>query len=383
MNRLIIVLAALLVLLFSSCSKEKTYTVKDVAGVKVYSNNGMPAEPDLKINLTKLFAIEGVPKDETDSTKIFTDVCEIAFDAKDNLYVLCVKSCRISKYSADGTFVKSFGGKGNGPGEMIYPQGLLILNDTIKVLDAPRKIMVKYNTNGDFVGSQSTKDCNMPVYLKKLGDEFVSTYLCNWRLDDKKEAVMDYDFAIIDTDFNIKKILFKQSFKQKDLEDVDTVHPNSSGKDVLFFSPTSRDKYVVDVYDFTGKKLYQINKNCRKISFKEYELKQQSASWLMDAPAKEAYIKDILAKRPFKPIISSMLTDSLNRLWVFPSIERDEKNYNQAVVDLFKDGVFLNRVTLPLAVYSEDTFSKRFVIHKDKLLVVDQENLIITAYKYN
>jgi len=382
MSRLIIALGALLVLLFTSCSKEKTYTVKDVTGVKIYSNNGTPAEPDLKINLTKLFTIEGVPKDETDSTKIFTDVCEIAFDAKDNLYVLCLKSCRILKFNADGNFVKSFGGKGNRPGEMIFPLGLLILNDTLKVLDAPRKMMVKYNSDGDFLGTQSTKDCSMPVYMKKLGENFVSTYLCNWRRNEKNEAVMDYDFGIIDTGFNIKKILFKQSYLQKDLEAADIVHPNSSGKEVLFFSPTSIDKYTVDVYDFAGTKLYQIIKNCRKISFKENELKQQSASWLMDSSAKEAYIKDILAKRPFKPIISSLLTDSLNRLWVFPSVERDDKNYNQTVVDLFKDGVFLNRITLPVNIYSEDTFSKRFVIHKDKMLVLDLENLIITAYKY-
>ncbi|HLP45501.1 MAG TPA: 6-bladed beta-propeller, partial [Candidatus Kapabacteria bacterium] len=67
-----------------------------------------------------------------------------------NFWILDSKSVKIHKFRADGTFISSIGGKGQGPGEYLIPMDIFIGNKYIYVVDpGARKINV-LNMDGSF-----------------------------------------------------------------------------------------------------------------------------------------------------------------------------------------------------------------------------------------
>jgi hypothetical protein len=81
-----------------------------------------------------------VGADEGESWELLSGVRSLAFDDRDNLYVLDQGNHRILVFDASGRFVRQFGKQGGGPGEFQFPMGMVRLADgSIAVLDAGRR----------------------------------------------------------------------------------------------------------------------------------------------------------------------------------------------------------------------------------------------------
>jgi DNA-binding beta-propeller fold protein YncE len=66
----------------------------------------------------------------------FATVTGIATDKAGNVFVADFYNHRVQKFSADGTFLTSFGSKGNGPGQFFHPIAIEITEDgTVFVVD--------------------------------------------------------------------------------------------------------------------------------------------------------------------------------------------------------------------------------------------------------
>ena len=59
----------------------------------------------------------------------FATVTSVATDKAGNVFVADFYNNRVQKFSADGTFLSSFGSKGSGPGQFSYPIALAISDD--------------------------------------------------------------------------------------------------------------------------------------------------------------------------------------------------------------------------------------------------------------
>jgi hypothetical protein len=102
--------------------KEKTFSTETANGILYVHNNAPVWGDDSKITLepvAKVGRLEG--KDENLS---FYKPSDIALDEEGNLYVLDSGNHRIQKLSLDGSYLNSFGKKGQGPGEFQYMSGL-------------------------------------------------------------------------------------------------------------------------------------------------------------------------------------------------------------------------------------------------------------------
>jgi len=54
---------------------------------------------------------------------------------KDRLYIADAVDCAVKVFSTDGRFVRSFGRKGKGPGELTFPSGVCVAGNAIAVAD--------------------------------------------------------------------------------------------------------------------------------------------------------------------------------------------------------------------------------------------------------
>ena len=353
-------------IIFTACSEKKlNYTIEEVNGIKVYKNSNIPAVPGLKIELKEPFVIKGYDESfAEDSLRIMQDIGSIAVDSEDDIYILSMNRARVSKFDSEGEFIKSFGRMGDGPGESKWPQNMYVQNDTVNVLNQTVLQMNRFDTDGNFLFSLPTNDCRMPVYTKPFGRYRIVTYFCNWRYENKG-MFMDYDLGIADAKYNEVKRIRKQTFEGERVqtEYIDLLFGFASSNGQLYVADNSTDRYHIDAFDQNGNLLYSIEKPYRRIK--------------MPAEYTEASKGNIL----YRKAVTDLLTDVDGRLWaVVPSETADDK---EVTADIFKDGVFLNRVKLDIGIGADEVSTHRTVsVSGRRLYVSDLDNTEVKVYEY-
>ena len=125
-----LVLALTIVIIIVSCSKkESTYGRNTVNGIRITKNNGIPYVPELKIELEEIGFIN--MENETDSIRFLSSIGDITLDRDGSLFIIDYMKCKIHKYDQNCNFIKTFGRKGNGPGEFESLTYMNIRLDTI------------------------------------------------------------------------------------------------------------------------------------------------------------------------------------------------------------------------------------------------------------
>lgn len=97
--------------------------------------------------------------EEGESWEMFSGIRALAFDRADNLYVLDGQNFRVLVFDARGRFVRQFGKKGGGPGELQAPLGLAVTSDgNIAVSDLANRGYVIYTPTGEYVRNVTFPD---------------------------------------------------------------------------------------------------------------------------------------------------------------------------------------------------------------------------------
>ena len=93
---------------------------------------------------------------EGEEWETFGAIAALAFDASGNLYVLDAQAARVVVFGPDGGFVRTFGRKGSGPGEMSFPSDLAVLGDgSAAVVDRSGERMTLFSPEGKYERSAS------------------------------------------------------------------------------------------------------------------------------------------------------------------------------------------------------------------------------------
>jgi hypothetical protein len=97
--------------------------------------------------------------------ELLSRVSQVAFDREENLYVLDGGNHRVLIFNPQGKFVRKFGKKGGGPGELLSPVGLALTTDGyIAVTDLGRPAISLFKKDGSFVKNITLgEDYGFPV----------------------------------------------------------------------------------------------------------------------------------------------------------------------------------------------------------------------------
>lgn len=71
---------------------------------------------------------------------------------KDRLYIADALDCAVKMFSAEGVYLGSFGGEGQGPGELAFPSGVCIAGPTIAVADKMNSRIQLFDREGRSAG---------------------------------------------------------------------------------------------------------------------------------------------------------------------------------------------------------------------------------------
>jgi hypothetical protein len=128
----------------------------------------------------------------------------------------------------------------------------------------------------------------------------------------------------------------------------------------------------------TGKKIQQIKNNYARIEYNDYELRRIKTLQLsVDGEALEQ-------KKSYKKSINDLLFDKYGRLLVCSSIVRNEENRNDFMVDIYKDGIYLNTVKVDELIGEDfvQRFDSKIYFFGDKIYEVVNGESKINIYGY-
>lgn len=357
-------------LLFSCTKEKKTYTVENVNGVEIYKNSSEPAEPNLKVEPKLLLDLK-FSEVEHEGNNLGISVRNVTLDRFGNVYNLDRQQQKIFKFDSKGKYLKTIGQKGTGPGEFQFEtKHFEIIKDTLIVSIPFVWKHIRFDLDGNFISDKFYPDTNeFPDMFWRAGRFFCAmsyipradvgraAYFIKLNLfNDQLKYVNTFDQ--IEVNYALRKL---------DLNNPEYLVFASSADSLIYVPKKSYNEYQIDVFNFQGDKIQTIKMSHRAIKYSNEELAQIRKDVGPDY--------QIIGK--FKNSIEDIKIDKYNRIWVKRAKTTEESlNDTIKIYDLFKDGIYLNSVTLPLAIWADIDFDQ------GKMIVTDFNNNSTRIYDY-
>lgn len=320
----------LISIIFVSCNSNNDDIVK--------VSNSSPKFVDKKyVDLEKLYSIDvtQINMFSKESSRDFERV--IDFDKNNNMYILDEYESTISVFNENGEFVKTFGGKGQGPKEFSRPNTLIIKEDKIYVFQGFNEYKI-VDLEGEYVSSHLVHIEN-PLKYYAIGDSF---YLFCAKLDRTFTKLKFILRRFEDDQFAKSKEIFNYDYPPGfEGPDYDFIWYNwllISDNGEFYFPEDNLRKYSIIKYNKESKQKLIFG---RKYKIKEYSKEAKDRFYSIY----EQQIKKGDMKFPLSPpVVRKIFQDNKKNIWVI-SGETYEDNMNpdyDNTIDIFnKKGEWL------------------------------------------
>ncbi len=292
------------------------------------------------------------------------DINAFQVDSGGNIYILSHRGEThfFYKFTHEGQFVKSFGPKGQGPGEMEFPLHPLILpQDRLSVTDILKKLVV-FDTEGKVV-AETRIDPNFIIVNPMENGNFVVF----WKAGADNAA---------DRHFNEKVSIFSPDGQE--IQELDVLQ---IAKQVTFFDPIfawriNRDRifqineqrgYEILVYGGEGSLVRKIRKQ-----YDPVRLTAETREALLQGVPDNSPLRDSTVFPDYLPPIHTLFSDEEGRLYTV-TFERAEQQ-GEYWCDIFnREGAFFTRISLPLH-FGRDSFPIHVLVKNQYLYCVGEKD---------
>lgn len=292
----------------------------------------------------------------------------------DRIYIL--ENASVSIYSLkDFSLIRQFGKAGEGPREFKYngnngrPLSMSFHGDRLAVNSTNR--MSYFTLDGEYL---SEENLVVDMLLFGVGGQYVGV----GPTSDAEGKNQYIGFRLYDAGFKPGKVIYLSSLDvgnpSKLLIPADTFTYNPVYKDRIYINSSS-EKFLIDVFDANGKKLYAIEKKEPLIPQGEENIKLTHEFFKTNPRFKPQYeyIKNILKFRDNFPPIRDFYLEA-DRIHVI-TYQHQGNSWEMIVLDL--KGRELGRTFIPLAEYEPFTFYPLlYSVYQDKVytLVENEED---------
>ena len=279
--------------------------------------------------------------------------------------------------------INQFGTNGKGPGEMLKPYDLFIMNNNIFISDSWQKKILQFTLDGKFIKDIFLEKGQLPQSTTNISNGKSVAIL--WRYFEKgKKVLMEFELTLLDKDFKKIKTLnsISKEYNPKNWDNEDFSTRFTVGNNEIFVAEIDDANYKIKVFDFDGNFKHIISKQYRKVNFNKVESKDYLE--FIKKHTNERSTVD-LSKIRYKKAIRGLYYDkNMGYLIVKKATERDPSNQYDFIVDIFKDGVFLKEVnfTKDYESFYKEAESNLYVIFiNNSFYAIDEDNMIINKYK--
>ena len=334
-----ITLLALPVLLAFGCGRQQVEKHLE-GGVEVVVNH---TEPYQIRGQSRSLHLEEVMTLDTEAPEVVAagviDINSFQVDSGGNIYLLSHRGENhfFFKFSSEGKFVKSFGPRGQAPGEMEFPLlPRMLPEDRLAVTDVLKKLMV-FDTEGNVI-SETRIDPNF-VIVNPLENGNAVVF---WKAGAEEAAARH---------FNEKVSLFSPENQEIQELDVLQIAQQASFLNPIFAWHINQDKifqaneqrgYEILVYGDKGSLFRKIHKQ-----FDPVKLTPEIKEALLQGVPDNSPLRESAAFSDHFPPIHTLFSDEEGRLYAvtFEAGEQQEEYW----CDIFnREGAFFARISLPV-----------------------------------
>ena len=371
----------LLSLLTVGCSNNETCTITEREGVKYYSNRNVPANPNLKLVIDNKVEITGL---EQDTIVTFTRSSDMEIDKDGNFYIFDAAKQTIFKYDKTGKYLTNFCSQGNGPGEIVGAQDMVIVGDSIGVTSPQQAKFTLFDLDGNFGEHKKVQIPGLYYGAKDMGigNNEIIGYFPTLKVEDDKVFIGN-KFCIKDKKFEITTLLHEipTEYEPMDIEGAKIIFmPFAYHKGNVYFAPNFPESYRIHWKNKAGDLLGVISKHNARIEYNSEEKKhyEETAGFSWNG-------EQIIPNCKLKSVMNGLYADKFGQLLVWVSQKWVSGVKHSPSIDIFKDGEFQNTIILDQfeIVESHTPTDMKFDFKEDKFIVYDISENIFTIYDYH
>ena len=233
----------------------------------------------------------------------FSDV-----DNNNCFYIPSRYDCKLFVFNENGKFVKSLGQKGEGPSDLLMPEAVTIMNDTLYISEKDKGIKV-WDKNGKYITYLLHKIVNMHNFCKN-GEYYYAKEII-WKKPSKEgEDTIDKNYLVqFNRDMSVRnkfKMYTNYKYKESDCSLTNTFTFDKKGNIYLF---EDKDKYLITKYDIIGNKLLTFGRNYKPEKLSK-EIKDAREKYIKKlSPANQLALKEFL-KREYPNVLTEIIMDN-------------------------------------------------------------------------
>lgn len=363
-------------LCFTPCCQDKETSAERYMedGVEVVQNFSTSQD---QLELPVLTQILSIDTENDDLSEFgLNDIWGFDVNSSGDIFIFndpLIQEGFVLKFSHTGEFIKSFGRKGQAPGELQLPLYQKInRSDELCILDFGNQKLVVFDASGDMLREfkPEIRIFDRGILLPLNADNFLYR---NLEMDKSRETIR-LGLYLLDSAFkeivemgsiSIKNPRFASQFKFP--------YPILTWglSNTNIFVGCEEKGYEIHVYNFEGKIIRKIKKEYTEVPFSQHSKEQALKQW-------EAYgsLKEKIVTPRLNPPFQHLFADELGRLFVVTF--EPSNNKEGYMIDVFNsDGVFFSRLSLDLHlnknVFLPDGHWDSWVTVKKNILYCIQE----------
>jgi hypothetical protein len=320
--------------------------VEIINGVECIHNMGTPLHPDKTVTFVEDLSI--ITEDK-DGNIVFIEPWLSFVDDNENIYIIERRDQVIKVFKSDGKQIKTIGAKGSGPGEFqtIMPPLAVTKDRKLLVQDANSRRTSFFDSSGRFLKSFQWQTRYGKYILTKDSSFIICTLSGN----------APTQIIVKEVDFNGKERQIEGKFAELEasvirqgnmlyyfVPPVVTTSEFAGDQDRGRFYHCINNKYVIEVYDASGKIFRKIDRPYEPVRFTDEDARAYRAGILAPNEFFRKAIEETKMPKE-KSIVEGMLVDDKSNLWIKTNELKKEGDKILTAFDIFdSDGYYFAKV---------------------------------------
>jgi len=353
-----IFLIALLISFGCSKKPESAASVEVIDGIEYVHNAETPLHPEKSVTFEEELSVGG------EAYEMLSRPMNVVVDKDGRIFLSDVQDQTIKVFDPHGEFIRSIGGKGEGPGEFTYLGYLTFLPDgRLMVMDSMAMRLSLFDPEGTFLVSYHwTQRPSRPLYATDS-----SCVMMEYVFGEGDDALADRKLFVKKYDFEGKEILSYGEFLAEEMK----IHreARAGGGGVMFgisvpHSPHSlfaadqaserlyhciNDEYMIEVFDGDGKVIRRFDRPYEPLPFTSEDAEEFRSRYTERASESMKKMVRGMAMPSVKTISSQMLVDDKGNLWIETYEKKEEEGKDFTAYDIFdSEGYYEAKVWVDL-----------------------------------